>query len=230
MHPARNPRPPSPPPRLPSLFSLSPLPSPPTRPSEGHCEQDGSLGGRAPGPGRDKLGRLKWGVGKMIAHAPVTPVVIPFFHTGMANVVPINPFTRKIMRMMPRTGETVTARAGAAIAFDDLLEEYEKSHGPLRKLALPAPGGGGGGGQGGEGGGGGGEGSSAVTVLPNGPEADAIWRSSREERQLYSKITRRVEEALLELEAGARRDLGKDYPGWPPESAAMRRLRKEERS
>lgn len=192
--------------------------------AEGHCEQDGSLGGRAPGPGRDKHGRLKWGVGKMIAHAPVTPVVIPFFHTGMANVVPINPFTRKIMHVVPRTGETVTARAGAAIAFDDLLEEYEKSHGPLRKLALPAPGD-----SGGLGGGGGG-GSSAVTVLPTGPEGDAIWRSSREERQLYSKIARRVEEALLELEAEARRDLGQDYPGWPPEPAAMRRLRKEEGS
>ena len=116
----------------------------------------------------------------MIAHAPVTPVVIPFFHTGMANVVPINPFTRKIMRMMPMIGETVTARAGAAIVFDDLLEEYEKLHGPLRKLALPPPG---------DGSGLGGRGSSAVTVLPNGPEGDAIWRSSREERQLYSKIT-----------------------------------------
>lgn len=161
----------------------------------------------------------------MIAHAPVTPMVIPFFHTGMANVVPINPFTRKIMRTMPMIGETVTARAGAAIAFDDLLEEYEKLHGPLRKLALPAPGNGDGGRQGGGGGGGS---SAAVTVLPNGPDGDAVWRSSREERQLYSRIARRVEEALLELEAGAKRDLGQDYPGWPPGPAAMRRLRKEE--
>ena len=157
----------------------------------------------------------------MIAHAPVTPVVIPFFHTGMANVVPINPFTRKILHAVPRSGQKVTARAGAAISFDDLLEEHEKLHGRLRKLALPASGDGGGRG-------GGGGAGSAVTVLPNGREGDAIWRSSREERQLYSRITRRVEEALLELEAEAKRDLGQDYPGYPPEPAEMLGLRKEE--
>lgn len=85
------------------------------RKKEGHCEQDGSLGGRAPGLGRDKHGRLKWGVGKMIAHAPVTPVVIPLFHTGMAELIPINPFTRKILHAIPNVGNTVTARAGAEI-------------------------------------------------------------------------------------------------------------------
>ncbi|CAN0559444.1 unnamed protein product, partial [Ectocarpus sp. 12 AP-2014] len=130
---------------------------------EGHCEQGGSLGGRAAGAGRDEHGRLKWGVGKMIAHAPVTPVVIPLFHTGMANLVPINPLTRKILHALPRMGHTVTARAGRAISFDDLLEDHERRHGRLRKLALP-------------------------------PE------STREERQLYSRIARRVEEALLQLE------------------------------
>ena len=27
-------------------------------------------------------GKLKWGVGKLIAHAPRRPIVIPFFHSG----------------------------------------------------------------------------------------------------------------------------------------------------
>lgn len=82
---------------------------------EGHCEQDGSLGGRPAGLSRDKHGRLKWGVGKIIAHAPVTPVVIPLFHTGMAHLIPINPLTRKILHAVPRTGNTVTARTGGVI-------------------------------------------------------------------------------------------------------------------
>lgn len=149
----------------------------------------------------------------MIAHAPVTPVVIPLFHTGMANVVPINPITRKILHVVPRTGQTVTARAGAAIRFDDLLEEHVRQHGPLRKLASFAEDTEAGGGDG------------VRTVLAGGREGDVIWRSTREERQLYSKIARRVEEALLELEAEARRDLGEDYPGLPPEPSAMLRLR-----
>lgn len=51
----------------------------------------------------------------MIAHAPVTPVVIPIFHTGMAQLIPLNPFTRKILHAVPRVGNTVTARAGSAI-------------------------------------------------------------------------------------------------------------------
>ncbi|CAN0355969.1 unnamed protein product [Pylaiella littoralis] len=187
---------------------------------EGHCEQDGSLGGRPAGLSRDKHGRLKWGVGKMIAHSPVTPVVIPLFHTGMGSLIPINPFTRKILHAVPRTGNTVTARAGGAIRFDDLLEDHERRHGPLRKLALPppsaaAPGGGKGGG------GGGGRGVGGAVVLEAGREGDVLWKSTREERQLYSRIARRVEDALLQLEAEARRELGDDYPGWPAEPAAM---------
>ena len=33
-------------------------------------------------------GRLKWGVGKLIAHSPVPPIIIPFYHKGMAGVMP----------------------------------------------------------------------------------------------------------------------------------------------
>ena len=330
---------------------------------EGHCEQDGSLGGRAVGLGREELGRLKWGVGKMIAHAPVTPVVIPLFHTGMAELIPINPFTRKILRAVPGMGNTVTARVGAEIRcgsvvfssclfvfcvlsvksavvvvvgalscvfmcvsacvfqslarlhmcrfrcrfgrflsrgimvyessslcadslllelllldryaacrsvlglvgvktirplcdicrtlknrFDDLLEDHERRHGPLRKLTLPsapspppppptttstssATGADGrerSGEEGGEAaspssssrGGGGGE-AKAAAAIPGGREGDIVWKSTPEERQLYSRIARRVEDALLRLEVEARRDLGDRYPGLPAEAAAM---------
>ena len=33
-------------------------------------------------------GKLKWGVGKLIAHAPTPPVVIPFSHVGMEKLLP----------------------------------------------------------------------------------------------------------------------------------------------
>lgn len=149
----------------------------------------------------------------MIAHAPVAPVVIPLYHTGMASVVPVNPFTRKILHVVPRVGHTVTARAGAAIRFDDLLEEHVRLHGPLRKLALS--------------GGGGGENTG---VLARGAGGDILWRSTREERLLYSRIAIRVEQALLDLEAETRQDLGDDFPGLPEEPAAMLRVgRGEER-
>lgn len=98
-----------------SFAAANTKPKPKPKIKEGHCEQDGTLGGRAAGLGREKHGRLKWGVGKMIAHAPVTPVVIPLFHTGMAELIPINPFTRKILHAVPRTGNTVTARVGDEI-------------------------------------------------------------------------------------------------------------------
>ncbi|CAM9633722.1 unnamed protein product [Ascophyllum nodosum] len=192
---------------------------------EGHCEQGGSLGGRTPGPSRDELGRLKWGVGKMIAHAPVRPLVIPVFHTGMANVMPLNPLTRKILHTLPRHGNTVTARAGPAISFEDLIEEHERRHGPLRKMVAAV----------GEESGRGREAEAgrvkttagAQTALSGDVEGDVVWRSTPEERQLYSKIARRVEDALLKLEAEARQDLGDDYPGWPSESVEMLRLARQ---
>ena len=58
------------------------------------------LGGR--GIGKDGrvltpgiVGKLRWGVGKLIAHAPETPVVIIFAHRGMENVLPQDPVTHK---------------------------------------------------------------------------------------------------------------------------------------
>lgn len=185
----------------------------------------------------------------MIAHAPVAPVVIPIYHTGMAELMPLNPYTRKIMNPMPRIGKTVTARAGKAIQFDDLLEEHERRYGPLRKLtpfssSEEQQGGGKGDGRGGgnipqvgnaattastaAADAAGAAGAATAAELPMGSEGDIIWRSTREERQLYSKIARRVEEALLELEAEARRDLGLKDPGLPKEALAILRLGKGE--
>ncbi|CAN0171078.1 unnamed protein product, partial [Hapterophycus canaliculatus] len=59
-------------------------------------EQTGTIGGRSP-PTSEKLGLLKWGVGRMIAHAPRTPRVVPFFHTGMQNLVAEDPATKDVL-------------------------------------------------------------------------------------------------------------------------------------
>ncbi|CAN0421192.1 unnamed protein product, partial [Laminaria digitata] len=63
---------------------------------EGKTVQTGTIGGRAP-PTSSELGLLKWGVGKMIAHAPRTPRVVPFFHTGMQNLVAEDPATKDVL-------------------------------------------------------------------------------------------------------------------------------------
>ena len=41
------------------------------------------------------IGKLKWGVGKLIAHAPVTPKVIPFAHKGLEKLLPQDETTGK---------------------------------------------------------------------------------------------------------------------------------------
>lgn len=48
---------------------------------QGKCFQIGQLGGRS-GPEAEQLGRLKWGVGKLIARSPKRPIVIPIYHIG----------------------------------------------------------------------------------------------------------------------------------------------------
>ena len=48
-------------------------------------------------PASSELGLLKWGVGKVIAHAPRTPRVVPFFHTGMQNLVAEDPATKDVL-------------------------------------------------------------------------------------------------------------------------------------
>lgn len=46
-----------------------------------------SAGGRC-GPPWQKVGPMKWGVGKIIANASTPPIVLPYYHQGMAYVRP----------------------------------------------------------------------------------------------------------------------------------------------
>ena len=67
---------------------------------EGGIWQGNELGGRGRGhtvvdSTKINKSKLKWGVGKLIAHAPVRPRVIPFAHHGMDILLPKDPVTGK---------------------------------------------------------------------------------------------------------------------------------------
>lgn len=98
------------------------------------------LGGRR--NRRDEIGKLKWGVGKVIAHHPLnrtrhsfrnsdskakSPIVIPFYFIGPETITPFdNPLNRKVTTKIPQIGQKIVLRFGEPIMYDDLLEEFEK--------------------------------------------------------------------------------------------------------
>lgn len=138
---------------------------------EGGVWQRDTLGGR----NNDKdenIGKLKWGVGKLIAHAPVTPVVIPFFHIGMETVIPQNQETRLTQGLpIPRPGHNVTLRFGQQIHFNDLIDEHEKIYGKLWKYKHD---------------------DDSDNYIEN----KGMWLSKAEDLILYHKITRRIQDNL----------------------------------
>lgn len=81
-----------------------------------------------------KKSKLKWGVGKLIAHAPNRPRVVPFAHVGMENLLPQDPKTRKTYLKKKIIGGAplkLRIQFGAEIYFDDLIEEHESQYGKL---------------------------------------------------------------------------------------------------
>jgi hypothetical protein len=97
------------------------------------------LGGRR--NRRDEIGKLKWGVGKLIAHHPTNrtrhpprnadskvkaPIVIPFYFIGPETITPFDdPLNRKVITRIPQIGQRIVLRFGEPIVFDDLLEAFE---------------------------------------------------------------------------------------------------------
>lgn len=154
----------------------------------GRRDMEGSYGrGRVTGPGK-----LRWGVGKLIAHAPVRPRVVPFAHAGMENLLPQDPESGITMRKRNIIGGEplrILVRFGEELHFDDLIEEHEAKHGKLWTYEATTEskkeeedvryGGLGGSNQRGE--------------------FHNRWDSSPEEKILYSKITSRIEEHLDKL-------------------------------
>ncbi|CAK7340643.1 unnamed protein product [Dovyalis caffra] len=64
--------------------------------------------------GGKTMGSSKRGVGRLILDADTIPMVIPFVHTGMQEIMPLG-------ANLPRIGKTVTVLVGDPIHFDDLL-------------------------------------------------------------------------------------------------------------
>lgn len=93
-----------------------------------------TLGGRSNGTEKE-IGKLKWGVGKLIAHSPNRPTVIPLFFSGTETIIPTDPETGKTISYIPRLGHKVDLRVGQEISFDDLIAEHEKEYGPLWKYS-----------------------------------------------------------------------------------------------
>lgn len=136
-------------------------------------------------PYPSSVGKLKWGVGKLIAHAPITPKVIPFAHHGMERLLPQDENTGKtklrdnlLDSMLPAIfgGDAddklhIRVKFGEEIEFDDLIREHEAKHGKLWKYC-------------------------GKEVNEQQQQHETTWESSREERALYSKIVRRIEGRL----------------------------------
>jgi len=66
--------------------------------------------------------RLKWGVGRLIAEAQIPPLLLPFWHEGLSDVLPL----KKPYR--PRIGHQVTVVFGDVIDTSLLLESLRKQH------------------------------------------------------------------------------------------------------
>ncbi|RZC80776.1 hypothetical protein C5167_043364 [Papaver somniferum] len=64
--------------------------------------------------GGKTIGSAKRGVGRLVMDADNTPIVVPFVHSGMQEIMPIG-------ANFPRVGKTVTVIIGDPISFEDLL-------------------------------------------------------------------------------------------------------------
>ena len=70
---------------------------------------------------------MRWGVAKMICTAAVTPIVLPFYHAGMEEIIPQNE-KRKVISKIPQIGKKVSVTMGNPIYVEDLVKEYKKYH------------------------------------------------------------------------------------------------------
>lgn len=81
-----------------------------------------------------RLGPLKIGVGKLIAHCKSIPTVLPIYHKGMDNVVPekIHPDRKsrkpaKPISIVPRFGNQITMYVGKPLDFTDKIRKFDEA-------------------------------------------------------------------------------------------------------
>ncbi|KAL5475650.1 hypothetical protein EMCRGX_G025492 [Ephydatia muelleri] len=71
--------------------------------------------------------RYKWGVGRLIAEAKTLPIVIPFWHVGMEDILPnTKPYC-------PRFLKKLTVFVGEPIDFSAMVKQYTPTAVELRK-------------------------------------------------------------------------------------------------
>ena len=142
---------------------------------EGGIWQLDTLGGRK-GENEKKYGKLKWGSGRLIAHSPAKPIVIPFCIDGMEKVIPHEEPTKRVPSYVPHLGNKVRVKFGEELDFQDLIDNYESKHGKLWKLS--------------------------PSKLQDTKEDDDRWHNpTAEELELYSQITLRIEKHLAHLQS-----------------------------
>ncbi|KAL1211730.1 N-acylphosphatidylethanolamine synthase [Cardamine amara subsp. amara] len=71
--------------------------------------------------GGKTMGSAKRGIGRLILDADTLPMVVPFVHTGMQDIMPVG-------ATVPRIGKTVTVIIGDPIHFNDLLGTEGAKH------------------------------------------------------------------------------------------------------
>ncbi len=84
-----------------------------------------------------RVGRLKWGVGKLIAHSDSPPTVVPWHHSGMAGILPQHAewrddgrggrrFNNSVKSWVPGVGNRVTVEFGPNVEYHDLIRAHEQ--------------------------------------------------------------------------------------------------------
>jgi monolysocardiolipin acyltransferase len=144
---------------------------------EGGVWQLETLGGRK--EKEPQLGKLKWGIGKLIAHAKQPPIVIPFHISGTEHIVPQNNDTKAVLTKFPIPGHNVHVVFGESICFDDIIAQHESEFGPIRKF----------------------DNGELGEDDNNSNNCRTMWGSEEHEYRLYHRITARVEESMEALAA-----------------------------
>ncbi|KAL0717643.1 hypothetical protein Bca4012_066965 [Brassica carinata] len=77
--------------------------------------------------GGKTMGSAKRGIGRLILDADTLPMVVPFVHAGMQDIMPIG-------ASLPRIGKTVTVIIGDPIHFSDLIDSEGAKHVSRKQL------------------------------------------------------------------------------------------------
>lgn len=75
--------------------------------------------------------RLKWGVGRLVSDSKVTPIVVPYWHMGMEDMLP----TKK--PYIPQLGKNITVVIGNPLDFEkdlQIMKEQQKTREELRRF------------------------------------------------------------------------------------------------